>query len=105
MPVFFISVFLPTSQPTWAADSDRREGSIDVHLELTGLISKEVIWGNHLFQGCYSFCEYFLELPLESVVPALDSLNDTEAALCSFSAESLERCLWSSEITGAKLMA
>lgn len=36
-----------------AADSDRREGSTDTQLELTGLISKEVIWGNHLFQGCY----------------------------------------------------
>lgn len=80
-----------------AADSDRREGSTDVQLELTGLISKEVIWGNHLFQGCYPSSEYFLELLLESVVPALDSLNDTEAALYSFSAESRGRCLWSSE--------
>lgn len=87
---FLISAFLPTSQPTWAAESDRSEGSTDVHLELTGLISKEVIWGNHLFQGCYPSSRYFLELPLESVVPASDSLNDMEAALRSFSAESRE---------------
>lgn len=59
MPVFFISVSLPTSQPTWAAESDRREGATGVHLKLTGLICRRSDLGRLSVPGVLALFKVF----------------------------------------------
>lgn len=60
MPLFFISVSLPTSQPTWAAESDRREGATGGHWKLTGLILKRSDLGKPFIPGVLPLFKVFL---------------------------------------------
>lgn len=70
---------LPASQPTWAAESDR-SGATGVHLKLTGLIFERSDVGKPIYSRDVDPIQSISwNLPLESVVPAWNSLNDTKS--------------------------
>lgn len=71
---------LPTSQPTWAVESETRSGATGVHLKLTGLIFESSGFGKPIYSRDVAPIQSIARnLPLESVVPALNSLNDTKS--------------------------